>query len=92
MMYRFMTLEDGTEVVHSEILNVGGEEKVKVYIEKPIHLGFKSVECYLPDYDWRNNNGFTDQEMDYYREVVESLAHIIIELAKEGGFDNASNF
>ena len=85
MMYRFMTLEDGTEVVHSEILNFGGEEKVKVYIEKPIHLGFKSVECYLPDYDWH-------QEMDYYREVVESLAHIIIELAKEGGFDNASNF
>ena len=92
MMYPFMTLDDGTEIVHSEILNVDGKEKVKVYIEKPIHLGFKSVQCYLPDYEWSNNDGFDEQEMDYYKEFVQSLAHIIIELAREGGFDNASNF
>jgi len=29
MMYPFMTLDDGTEIVHSEILNIDGKEKVK---------------------------------------------------------------
>ena len=32
MMYPFMTLNDGTEIVHSETLPDG---RVKVYIEKP---------------------------------------------------------
>ena len=32
MMYPFMTLEDGTEIVHSEQLDDG---RVKVYIETP---------------------------------------------------------
>lgn len=32
MMYPFMTLEDGTEVVHSDIKEDG---RVEVYIEKP---------------------------------------------------------
>ena len=32
MMYPFMTLNDETEIVHSEMLKNG---KVKVYIEKP---------------------------------------------------------
>ena len=92
MMYPFMTLDDGTEIVHSDILHIDGKEKVKIYIEKPVDLGFKSVQCYLPDYEWSNNDGFDDNEIEYYKEFVQSLAHIIIELAREGGFDNASNF
>ena len=32
MMYPFMTLEDGTEIVHSEMKDNG---EVKVYIETP---------------------------------------------------------
>ena len=35
MMYPFMTLEDNTEIVHSEVFIVEGKEMVKVYIEKP---------------------------------------------------------
>ena len=66
-----MTLEDGTEIVHSEMKEDGS---VKVYIEKPIMLGFKSVE------------------LAYFDEFVHSLAHIIIELSQEGGFDHASSF
>lgn len=89
MMYPFMTLDDKTNVVHSEMKNDGS---VKVYIEKPIQLGFKSVECYLPNYEWKNNDGFTDEELDFFNEFIHSVAHIIIELAQEGGFDNASNF
>ena len=32
MMYPFMTLDDGTEIVHSEMREDG---RVKVYLEKP---------------------------------------------------------
>ena len=35
MMYPFMTLEDKTEVVHSEVYDSDGAETVKVYFEKP---------------------------------------------------------
>ena len=89
VVYPFMTLDDGTEIVHSEMKEDGS---VKVYIEKPIMLGFKSVECWLPAYDWKNNDGFSDEELSYYDEFVHSLAHVIMELSQKGGFDNASSF
>lgn len=92
MLYPFMTLNDNTEIVHSEILNCDGKERVKVCIERPIYEGFQSIECYLPEYEWRNNQGFTDEDVRQFQELLESTAHIIIELAREGGLENASNF
>lgn len=92
MMYPFMTLEDNTEVVHSEAFVVEGKEMVKVYIEKPIEGGFQSAECYLPDYEWKNIEGFNDSDIAKLQEFLESTAHIIIRLAREGGIDNATNF
>jgi len=92
MMHPFMTLEDNTEIVHSEAFVVDGKEMVKVYIEKPIEGGFQSAECYLPDYQWNNIVGFNDEDIDRFQELLESTAHIIIRLAREGGFDNATNF
>lgn len=92
MMYPFMTLEDDTEIVHSEILEDSGKETVKVYIEKPVEGVFFSAECYLPEYQWKNIDGFSEEEIKKFQEFLESTAHIIIRLAKEGGFDNAANF
>lgn len=92
MMYPFMTLEDKTEVVHSDAYDENGVETVKVYFEKPIYGGFHSAECYLPSYEWKNINGFSPDEIDHLREFLESVAHIVIRLSREGGFDNASNF
>lgn len=42
MMYPFMTLPDDTEIVHSQTLLINGKEQVKVYMEKPIHMGFNT--------------------------------------------------
>lgn len=89
MMYPFMQLEDNTEIVHSEILE---DEKVRVYIEKPIEGGFRSAYCCLPGYEWEEITGFTQTEIEKYQEILESMAHLIIRFAREGGFDNASNF
>lgn len=89
MMYPYMTLSDDTEIVHSEMKPDG---RVKVYIEKPVPGGFYNATCYLPDYTWEDIHGFTEDEMTYFKKLVEANAHLIMEFSKEGGFSNASNF
>ena len=89
MMYPFMTLTDGTGIAHSDAYDSNGVETVKVYIEQPIYGGVSSAECYLPTYEWKNIEGFSDADISRLQEYVESLAHVIIQLAREGGFDAA---
>ena len=43
MMYKFMTLDDTTEIVHSDIYYENDVEIVKVYFEKPVYGGFHSA-------------------------------------------------
>ncbi len=92
MMYPLIQLDDQTEIVHSDIILDGEEETVKVYIEKPVEGGFKSAECYLPKYEWKNIDGFDEDDIFRYQEVIESMAHLIFRFAKQGGLGNASNF
>ena len=90
MMYQFLTLDDKTEIVHSEMREDGS---VKVYMEKPDEKDcFHHATCYLPQYQWEDIYGFSEDEMTRLREVVESTAHLILRYSKEGGFENASNF
>ena len=90
MMYPFLTLDDKTEIVHSEMLADG---RVKVYVEKPDEKdGFHHAICYLPAYEWTDINGFSDAEIANYQKILVSTAQLIIEFAKEGGFDNAAGF
>lgn len=90
MMYPFMTLDDKTEIVHSEMKEDG---RVKVYIEKPNKKdGFHNAVCMLPGYEVSDVYGFTSEEMSKYLEVIKSVAHLIMEFSQNGGFDNASNF
>ena len=46
----------------------------------------------LPDYEWLDCEGFTEEELARYDEVVSSTAHLIMEFADDGGFDHASGF
>lgn len=92
MMYPFMTLDDNTEIVHSESMQKDGREQIEVRIEKPVFEGFHSASCWLPDYRWENVEGFSKLEINSLQEIIESVSHIIIQLSREGGFDNASNF
>ena len=89
MMYPFMTLSDGTEIVHSE---KRADNRVKVYLEKAVYGGFHNATCYLPDYTWEDVIGFSEADMQYYKTFVENNAHLIIEFSQKGGFSNASNF
>ena len=92
MLYPFMTLNDETEIVHSEIIEKDGRETVKVVIEKPVMNGFHSAVCWLPDYRWEKVKGFTPQEIQEYQAFIASVAHVIIELARDGGFSRAASF
>ena len=90
MMYPFLTLDDQTEIVHSEMLP---DNRVKVYIEKPDAWDcFHHATCYLPSYEWVDIFGFTQADIKRYQEIIESTAHLILEFSKEGGFENASGF
>ena len=72
MMYPFMTLDDDTEIVHSEMKPDG---RVKVYLEKPdAEDCFHSAVCWLPGYDWQEVHGFTPEEMARYQKIVESTS------------------
>ena len=65
MMYPYLTLNDDTEITHSELRPDG---RVKVYIETPDERdGFHNATCYLPDYTWESIHGYSDQEMAYFK-------------------------
>ncbi len=70
MMYSYKTLEDGTEIIRSDIEIIDGKECIRVYIEKPIPLGFHSVWCILPDYQWTDNQGFSDSELADFKQLL----------------------
>lgn len=90
MMYPFMTLNDDTEITHSEMRPDG---TVKVYIETPDEkYCFKHATCYLPNYTWEDIYHFDKKEIEYFQEIIESTAHLIMEFSQEGGFDNAASF
>ena len=90
MMYPFLTLDDNTEIVHSEMLP---DHRVKVYVEKPdAKDGFHSAVCWLPGYEWQDISGFTPEEIDHYQKIIESTAHLILQFSQEGGVENAAGF
>ena len=90
MMFPFLTLDDQTEIVHSEMRADG---TVKVYLEKPdTEDCFHSAVCILPGYKWQDIEGFTHEEISRYQQVIESTAHLILRFSQEGGFDSAAGF
>ena len=87
MMYPYLTLNDGTEIVHSEMLD---NHSVKVYIEKADEKdGFHYATCFLPTYEWKDVIGFSESEIKAYQMIIEKNAHLIFELSENGGIEIA---
>lgn len=81
MMYPFMTLDDETEIVHSEMKPDG---RVKVYIEKPDpDYCFRHATYWLPDYTLEDIYKFSDEDIKRFQEIIESTAHLILEFSQE---------
>ena len=70
MMCPFLTLDDQTEIVHSQLLDNGS---VKVYVEKPDAKDcFHYATCFLPGYRWEDVSGFSEAEIRKYQEIISS--------------------
>ena len=90
MMYPFLTLDDETEITHSEMREDGS---VKVYIETPDEKdGFHNATCLLPEHRWMNMVGYSEKELERFREIVRNNAHLMMEFSQKGGVLNAANF
>lgn len=85
MIYPYMTLADGTEIVHTQVFEENDEKKVEVHFERPTKDGFDSARCQLPSYTWLIREGFTDEEMKMFEELMHSNAHLFYKYGASGG-------
>ena len=89
MMYPYMTLADETEIVHSQFIEENGKQKVIVHFERPTEDGFDSARCELPDYKWILRDGYSDEEIAMFEQLLRSNAHLLYKYAISGGIQIA---
>ena len=78
MMYPYLTFDDGTEVMHSDIVEDGDVEKVLVHFEGPTEAGFDSIRCKLPSYTWTPWEGaHSSADIDFLEQFLRNNAHLI---------------
>ena len=85
MMYPYITLYDETEITHSHLLENNGAMEVEVHFERPTSTGFDSARCGLPSYQWITRDGFSDEEIQVFVELLRSNAHLLYKYAESGG-------
>lgn len=87
MMYPYVKYSDNTEVVFSDVyIGENGEECIDVHFERPTSTGFDSVRITLPSYKvkvWEGN--YTEEEIEFFKKVVENSADLFYKYSKEGG-------
>ena len=87
MKHSYMAFPDETEVTYSD-MNADGT--VLVRIETPVDGGFHYAICTLPKYEWKEISGYSQEKMAFFNDLLHNNAHLIIEFAKAGGFENAA--
>lgn len=85
MMYPYITLADETEIVHSQIIEEDGIQKVEVHFERATENGFDVARCVLPEYTWLKKEGFSEEEIKLFEKFLQNNAHLIYKYAKIGG-------
>ena len=85
MMYPYVTLADETLITHSHLLKEGEEKAVEVHFERPKPYGFDSARCSLPSYKWLFRDGFTDEEMAMFEQLLKDGVHTFFKYAELGG-------
>ena len=84
MEYPFITLDDGTQISHSEML---ADRSVLVYIRRDAPC--RAVYA-LPAQAWREAAGFTADELEHIKRVIMKMTSLILEFSQKGGFRGAS--
>ena len=85
MIYPFISLSDGTEIVYSDLHDHDGKKNVLVKFERwnDQRDDFDSMECLLPNGKMSNVIGFSEQEVGYHHDKIIMLQDMIIECSKE---------
>lgn len=86
MIFPYMSFPDGTEVVHTHILNENTNPTIEVNFERPTKDGFDSARCELPSYKWIEREGnYSDEEIKEFEIFLHNNAHLIFKFARKGG-------
>jgi len=85
MMYPYITLSDETEITHSHVIERNARKEVEVHFERATDIGFDVARCVLPIYEWIIKDGFTDDEIMVFEQLVQHNAHLFYKYADEGG-------
>lgn len=80
MMYDYIELPDGTQIAYS---NIQPDNTVQVGVERPVDFGFDSARCTLPAYKWTSVEGFSDEQIKWFEELIRNNAPLIYRLAHE---------
>ena len=89
MLYPYITLADGTEILHTHLFEEDGLDKVEVHFERPFEDGFVTARCVLPTYEWIIRENVSDEEMAFFQQLVEHNAALIYRYARSGGLQFA---
>jgi len=84
-MYPYITLSDGTEIMHSHVIEEDGLQSVEVHFERPNSNGFDMARCILPTYKWVKRDGFSDEEINKFETFLYNNAHLLYRYAVSGG-------
>ena len=84
MEYPFITLDDGTQISHSEML---ADRSVLVYIRRD---AFCWAVYTLPAQEWREVAGFTTNDLEHIKKVIVKMTPLILEFSQKGGFRGVS--
>lgn len=85
MMYPYMKLNDETEITHSQVFEQDGEKKVEVYFERPTEDSFDYARAELPSYKWLEKSGYSEEELDFFQQLLHSNAHLFYKYGEQGG-------
>ena len=77
MMYPYITLADGTEILHSHLIQKDDADMVEVHFERAVDDGFT--------YEWKFNDGFSAEEISFFEEFLRQNAHLLYRYAGQGG-------
>lgn len=89
MIYPYITLADGTEIVHTQVFEENNIQKVEVHFERPTKDGFDTARCQLPSYTWLIREGFSEKELDMFDQFMHSNAHLFYKYGNSGGIQIA---
>jgi hypothetical protein len=85
MLYPYITFADETEVLHSQIVEENGNPTVTVHFERPTEEGFDSARCRLPEYQWLFIKGYSEAEIQIFKDFLMHNAHLLFHYAAIGG-------